>query len=242
MVWQNCYYKKISEQDLVEEHLYGINLFEKFEQTQETNLDNNNYLVSSHITTSSKLSHSVPQQNVNQKTDDLIEKTETEITNDSDLVTVETKSDEDVTNALSEIQSKQYINFYSVQDLQDKIQNQQNEYQDINQNQDQQKDQNQDQQEGNRLLQNENGDVQSISETQFESQLGVCLSGKFNQKRTLKEVTVLKQRIGLSAEFQGTLKEQKFQDIQNLAFHSMEIVERIYQRDIFHIKGNHQKL
>lgn len=30
-------------------------------------------------------------------------KSETEITNDSDLITVETKSDEDLTNALTEI-------------------------------------------------------------------------------------------------------------------------------------------
>ncbi|CAD8044105.1 unnamed protein product [Paramecium primaurelia] len=189
--------KTISQSDKIDGNSQGINIFDMFEQSQETILDNNNYLVSSHITTDSKYSNSIQTENVNQNSDDLADKSETEITNDSNLITVETKSDEELTNILTDIQNKQTIQYYTIQDLQDKIQNQQD-----------QQDQVQDlQQEGNRLLENENGDVHSNSETEYEGQEGECTSSIFNQKRTLKEATVLKQKVGLQAEFKGEVKE-----------------------------------
>lgn len=57
------------------------------------------------------------------KTDDLIEKSETEITNDPNLVTVEAKSDEDVTNALSEfkVNSISITIQYKIFKIKDKI-------------------------------------------------------------------------------------------------------------------------
>ncbi|CAD8044115.1 unnamed protein product [Paramecium primaurelia] len=189
--------KTISQSDQIDGNSQGINIFDMFEQSQETILDNNNYLVSSHITTNSKYSNSIQTENVNQNSDDLADKSETEITNDSNLITVETKSDEELTNILTDILNKQTIQYYTIQDLQDKIQNQQD-----------QQDQVQDlQQEGNRLLQNENGDVHSNSETEYEGQEGECTSSIFNQKRTLKEATVLKNKVGLQTEFKGEVKE-----------------------------------
>ncbi|CAD8126223.1 unnamed protein product [Paramecium sonneborni] len=190
--------KSIAQSDQIDGNSKGINLFDMFEQSQETSLDNNNYLVSSHITTNSQFSNSVKNNDINQDTDDLSDKSKTEITNDSNLITVETKSDEELTNLLSEIQKRQTLQFYSMQDLQNKISGQEDLTQDSTQNQDQLG--------GNRLL-NENGDVQSNSETDFEEQEGECLSNIFNQKRTLKEVSVLKQKVGLQAEFQGEIKE-----------------------------------
>ncbi|CAD8124433.1 unnamed protein product [Paramecium sonneborni] len=188
--------KTISQSDQIDGSSKGINLFDMFEQSQETILDNNNYLTTSHITTNSKFSNTVQTNDVNQNDDDLTDKLETELTNDSNLMTVETKSDEELTNVLSEIQNKQTIQYYSIQDLQDKILSQQDQTQDLVQDQ-----------EGHRLLEEEKGDFQSVSQTEYESQQGECNSNIFDQKRTLKEATIFKYKVGLQAEFKGDVKD-----------------------------------
>ncbi|CAD8135318.1 unnamed protein product [Paramecium octaurelia] len=204
--------KKVTKSDKIDGNSSeGTSILDVFEQSQETSLDNNNYLVSSHITTNSKFSNFESSDNTNESTDDdLAGKSETEITNDSNLITVETKSDEDLTNALTEIKNKQQLQYYSIQDLQDKIQRQTDQFEQNQSQQDQTQAQNSnsDSQGGSRLLENESGDVSSTSETQLENQQGECNSNAFNQKRTLKQATVFKQKIGLQAEFQGKVNDR----------------------------------
>ncbi|CAD8046049.1 unnamed protein product [Paramecium sonneborni] len=187
--------KTISQSDLVEGLSQGINLFDKFEQSQETNLDDKNYLVSSHITTNSKLDNSIKSNDI--KTDDLADKSETEISSESNLVTVETKSDEDLTTILSDIQSLQTIQYYTFQELQNKITTQEDQTQNVIENQ----------QENNRLLQNENGDVGIGTLSDNEIIKGPCKSTTFNKKSIIKEVTVYKNKVGFQLEFSGELKE-----------------------------------
>ncbi|CAD8065851.1 unnamed protein product [Paramecium sonneborni] len=209
--------KTISQQNQVKESS-GINLFDKFEQSQETSLDENNYLVSSHITTSSKLDNTIKSENINQQTQDLTDKSETEITNDSNLVTVETTIDEALTNALTEIQNLQNLQYYSIEEIQDRIQTQQNLDKNL--------------QQANRQLQEENGDVQSYSETDYDQQEGGCDSTIFNQKRTLKEATVLKQKIGLVVEFKGQLQNEDISgQLRSCISLNSNCIQDLYKKD-----------
>ncbi|CAD8047119.1 unnamed protein product [Paramecium sonneborni] len=194
--------KKITKQDLIESsQAEGINYFEKFEQSQETGLDNYNFLVSSRISTSSLLDNSIKQLNQDENTQQ--ENFQTEFSGDSNLITTETKQDSDLSQALEEIQEYQTINYFLIQEIQNKVFTQpqiENDKQDI-QNDLEKSD-------GNRLLQY-NGEA-TIYNTNQQSQTGACEEDGFNFYTSLNiiQVEIMNQKISQKLEVSGNSKNK----------------------------------